>query len=182
MQNDIEELPEHVPVFIDVDNFDLLGDTLNKLGFRYTPFQIMNPGQIYAKILTTTFNNNEVELHVRCYHDGKLEAEYEPKRLGNIVQHLSRRSYSAHEFLIASLEALGIEKKVDQQLRERYNVNFPKEFPKQKWKFFHWFFISCMVVFPLGIIWRIQWEIKKKLKSITSSNKSKETGSPIIGD
>ena len=182
MHKDIKDLPEHVSVFIDVQNFDLLRAELSMLGFRNTPFQIMNPGQIYAKILPTTFNNNDVELHVRCYHDGKLEAEYEPKRLGNIIQHLSRRSYSAHEFLIESLNHLNIEHVVDQQIRERYNSKFPKEFPKQKWKFFHWFFISSMIIYPLGILWRIQWEIKKKLRSRTSSDKSEEKGSPVTGN
>ncbi len=182
MQQDIKDLPEHVSVFIDVENFDLLRTDLGKEGFRYTPLQIINPGQIYAKIMPTTFNGDDVELHVRCYHDGKLEAEYEPKRLGNIVQHLSRRSYSAHEYLIKHLTILGIGFQVDQQLRERYNATFPMDFPKQRFKFFHWLFISCLFIFPLGVIWRTQWEIKRKWKSMTETKESKVTNIPISGD
>lgn len=179
MQRDIKELPEHVSIFFDVENFELLRAELDARGFRNTPFQIINPGQIYAKIIQVTFNNSDVELHVRCYYDGKLEAEYEPKRLGNIVQHLSRRSYSAHEFLIECLNLLGIDYKVDQQLRERYNANFPKDFPKQRWKFFYWFFISCLIIYPLGVLWQIQWKIKQKYRA---SKISEESSSPAIGN
>lgn len=164
-------LPEHIPIYVQKCALPAFWDELKDRGFRNTFFQIVSPRQIYGKITTINFDGIESELHIRCLVNGseyvRIIGEFEPKRLGNVVQHLSKHSYSAHEYIIDTLGNLGINFQVDQSTRLHYNENRSKKFIKQKYKFFNWLFVGVFFTLPRGIMWRIYFEITSRIKKKT---------------
>lgn len=161
-------LPEHIPIYVQKCALPAFWEELKDRGFRNTYFQIFTPKQIYGKIVTTQFDGIESELHIRCLVNGsqnvRIIGEFEPKRLGSMVQHLSQHSYSAHEYIIDTLGNLGIRYKVDQTSRVHYNENRLKKFTKQKFKFFNWLFKGVFLTLPRGILWRAYFEISCRIK------------------
>lgn len=132
-----KNLPEHVSIHVSPHDIDKLVDRFNMLGFYPPRFQIPKWHVVFSKITTTKFNDLDAELHVRIFSNGKLEAEYEPPRVKKWLDHIFRRSYSAHEYLIGMLEEMGIEYIVDEHSRSLYNEVFPKKFPFVFSEFYH---------------------------------------------
>jgi hypothetical protein len=153
-------LPEHISLWIQPSDIDKLVFHLNNLTFRPTIFQIYKKNQIFSKITDTEFGNSTAELHVRVFKDGKIEGEYEPPRLKRIFKHITSRSYSAHEFIISTLDSLGIDYKVDEVLRHKYNIVTPIEF-KFKYDEFFKFLYGTLFVSSYWIITRISHKIKR---------------------
>lgn len=157
-------LRSHVPIFIDVRNLQKIVDYILNLGFYYTKLQVIYPGVIYGRVITADFEGTEVDLHFRCFKSGKIEAEYEHRRLKSMRKHLTTKSYSAHEWVIEMLEHLDIEFSIDEDLRKQYNDEIPRDFPHQPFRWLHWLVVLCLFVSTAGVIWRAKEFVKHKLK------------------
>ncbi len=144
-----KHLPEHVSVYISPKDSPALVEHLNGLGFIPPALQVPKLHVVFSKIIRTTFNGLDAELHLRVFSNGKIEAEYEPPRLAHWLSHIFRRSYSAHEYIISTLEELGIKYAVDELTRQLYNDVFPKEFPFVLSEFYQ--FIMGGVIVPFVI-------------------------------
>lgn len=102
MNND----PYHCRCF-SIDNLDIddFKESLESIGFRYTPLQ--NDSNFAFGLVLDTIDEF-MQIHVKTDHNGNIEAEieYQPKYP---LEHTQIPSYSAHNELKAILKALQIE-------------------------------------------------------------------------
>ncbi len=156
----VESLPDHVPIEIDQKDIDLLINALDLMGFSFTPMQILRTGVVFSKVKQIKFNNQLVELHVRIYHNGKITAEFEPRRLRNPIKHIFSASYSAHEWVISVLKENSIDYHINEGLRFIYNMQVPDDFPFRINELLK-FMVGCIFHYPLGLGWMIWYRLRK---------------------
>lgn len=157
------KLPSHVPIFIDPNKIKKIERHLLKLGFYDTFLQVIYPGVVLGRVQTIEFEGMTTEFHFRCFKNGKIEAEFEPQRIKSMKDHLTRKSYSGHEYVIQILQELNIEYEIDSDLQYIYNKMVPKEFTYQRFRWMHWLFYLCLIVSPIGLAWRFKEKITCKL-------------------
>ncbi len=170
-----KNFPEHVKVYVHPNSAWDCVDLFKELGFVYTPFQIRRVGQIFGGVKFSHFQEIPIEIHIRVYHNGKITAEFEHKRIKSIKKHLFTNSYSAHEYVVTQLEIYDIDYLIDERIRSMYNKYCPQTFAATKFKIFKWLFIESLLITPVGVLWRTLYTLSRpralfrKKKVFTSS-------------
>ncbi|MHA2253285.1 MAG: hypothetical protein ACXAD7_23185 [Candidatus Kariarchaeaceae archaeon] len=154
------DLPSHVPLKIDPEDYPRFQQYLRENGFKWTPFQIVKPQQLFGVVKKDEFIGKKVEHHIRGYVNGTIETEFELSRLSNVFNHLTTRSYSAHRKMIEILETLKIDYQIDENLMNFYDLHAEVGFTRDFMEFPRWLFAGVIFWTPLGIIWRVWYEVR----------------------
>ncbi len=155
----------HVPIKIDPQTYPFLTKYLKDNGYGWTIFQIVKPRLLFGLVKKIEFKGKIVEHHIRGYTSGMIETEFELCRLSDVFNHLTTKSYSAHNKMIEILNNLRIEYNINEEIRKIYDENNSNEFPRDIMEFPRWLFVGVLFWTPLGVIWRIGYEFKKLLNS-----------------
>ena len=160
------KLPDHVPLFIKKEDIPKFKGYLASNGFEWVFLQIVKPKQIVGMVKPIVRKNKNIEHHVRVFTNGKITSEFELPRVEEMWLHLTSLSYSAHETIINFLESINVEYEVDDELRERYNLEAEDDYPRDHMDFLRWLFGGVLFWSPLGYLWKFGYNLKKKFKSM----------------